>query len=412
MSASVQEYYGKILQKTSDLKTNACTTCSKPPEHIAQIINLIHEEVESKYYGCGLIIPSLLEGMRVLDLGSGSGRDCFILSKLVGENGSVVGVDITKEQIEVSRKYIDFHTKKFGYSKPNVSFVEGYIEKLNELGFPDNSFDIIVSNCVINLSPDKDSVLREAFRVLKPGGELYFSDVYSDRRVPSNLVSDPVLYGECLSGALYWNDFLSIAKKSGFTDPRLVEDSRITISNKSIEKLIGHIKFYSATYRLFKINSLESSCEDYGQAVIYKGTVPNFPNSFLLDSHHLIPTNKVYPVCGNTFLMLNQSRYANHFTFIGDTSNHFGLFSGCGESVPFASDKSSSIASDKSSSIASDKSSSIASDKSSSIGCDKSSSIGCDKSSSIACDKSSSICCDKSSSIACDKSSSSRPCCK
>jgi arsenite methyltransferase len=107
---------------------------------------------------------------------------------------------------------------------------------------------------VINLSPDKDAVLREAFRVLKPGGELYFSDVYSDRRVPKDLVENSVLYGECLSGALYWNDFLNIAKRCGFTDPRVVEDSRITISNKQIENLIGHINFYSATYRLFKIS--------------------------------------------------------------------------------------------------------------------------------------------------------------
>lgn len=141
---SVQEYYGKILSKSNDLKTNACTTSGRPPKFISDAISLIHEEVESKYYGCGLVIPDVLEGMKILDLGSGSGRDCYILSKLVGENGYVIGVDMTTEQIETSKKYIDYHTKKFGYSKPNIEFRQGYIEKLQDLGLEDNSFDIIM----------------------------------------------------------------------------------------------------------------------------------------------------------------------------------------------------------------------------------------------------------------------------
>eukprot|EP00122_Pirum_gemmata_P002710 Pgem_evm1s2443 len=209
--------------------------------------------------------------MKVLDLGSGAGRDVYILSGMVGKDGFVVGVDMTDEQLEVANRHKDYHAKQFGYDQPNVEFKKGYIEKLNELNFPDNYFDIIVSNCVINLSPDKNAVLSEAFRVLKPGGELYFSDVYSDRRVPQELVDDEVLFGECLSGALYWNDFLTLSRKNGFNDPRLVSDSIITIGNKKLEALIGHIKFWSATYRLFKIPELENMCEDYGEAVVYKG---------------------------------------------------------------------------------------------------------------------------------------------
>ena len=185
------------------------------------------------------------------------------------------------------------------------------------------------------MSPDKEAVLKEAYRLLKPGGELYFSDVYSDRRVPSELVNDPVLYGECLSGALYWNDFENLAKKSGFLDPRLVEDEVITIENEAVQNKIGHIGFFSATYRLFKIEGLEPFCEDYGQAVIYKGGIPHSEEHFVLDKHHFIEKGKVFTVCGNTWLMLNETRFKEHFEFIGSFDNHYGIFNDCGTSLPF-----------------------------------------------------------------------------
>ena len=338
MFDEVKEYYGKILQSSGDLKTDACCTDSNLPDHIKQAMSKIHPEVAARYYGCGLVRPQQLEGMSILDLGSGSGRDCYILAQLVGENGFVLGVDMTDEQLAVANQYIDYHTAAFGYKKPNVAFKKGYIERLDELELEDSSFDIIVSNCVINLSPDKESVLREAWRVLKPGGELYFSDVYSDRRVPEHLIKDPILYGECLSGALYWNDFQNLAKKCGFLDPRLVEDRPLNIDNANIEKLIGHINFYSATYRLFKLDDLEPACEDYGQCVVYKGTIAHHEELFLLDKHHIIETGRHFPVCGNTWRMLQETRFKPHFEFYGDMHKHFGIFSGCGTTLPFDAD--------------------------------------------------------------------------
>jgi len=334
---SVQNYYGKELKSSNDLKTNACCTAFDYPDKIKKILSEIHDEVLAKYYGCGLTIPSTLNGLKVLDLGSGSGRDSYLVSKLVGEKGYVVGVDMTDEQLDVANRHIAYHTQKFNYTSANIEFKKGEIEKLDEIGISEESFDLIISNCVINLSTNKQKVLSDCFKILKHGGEMYFSDVYVNQRIPTELASDPVIYGECLGGALYWNDFLTFAKQAGFTDPRVVEAAPITIENKELEKKLNGHEFYSVTYRLFKIDQLESDCEDYGQAVIYKGTVEDHPDSFTLDQGHIFKKGKVESVCGNTFLMLNQTRLKDHFEFIGNFEKHFGIFPGCGSSNPFES---------------------------------------------------------------------------
>jgi len=331
----IKDYYGKELETSEDLKTNACCTMEEPPEYIKKALSNIHDEVMIKYYGCGLVVPDELKGLRVLDLGSGSGRDCYILSQLVGQEGEVIGVDMTDEQLAVANKHIGYHTEKFGFKHPNVKFLKGNIEKLEELNLAPNSFDLIISNCVVNLAVDKEKVLQDAYDLLKPGGEMYFSDVYSDRRISKKLQKDPVLWGECLSGALYWNDFLRTSHKVGFTDPRSVKNSPITIENKEIQEKCGDILFFSVTYRLWKINNLETNCEDYGQAVSYNGTIENNNSSFDLDDHHNFPKNKIMPVCGNTYLMLQETRYKDHFKFFGTWDTHYGIFEGCGEAMPF-----------------------------------------------------------------------------
>ena len=335
MHQIVKDYYGKTLTHSGDLKTNACCTTERPPAYLASALGRVHDEILAKYYGCGFVAPQLLDGCNVLDLGCGTGRDVYVLAQLVGEKGHVLGVDMTDEQLEIAQAHREYHRERFGYGQSNVQFEKGYIERLGELQLQENAFDILVSNCVINLCPDKSAVLKEAFRLLKPGGELYFADVYADRRIPRELKEDPVLYGECLGGALYWNDFLHMAREAGFSDPRLVEDRPITGENAAVLEKVGHIGFFSATYRLFKIPDLEPACEDYGQAVVYQGTVPHHPNVFVLDKHHLIPTGKVFPVCGNTYRMLAETRFREHFQFIGSRETHHGIFPGCGSEMPF-----------------------------------------------------------------------------
>jgi SAM-dependent methyltransferase len=324
--ANAKEYYGKILTGTDDLKTSACCSMASIPEHHREILKLIDDEILDRVYGCGSPIPPAIEGCTVLDLGCGTGRDAYLASRLVGETGRVIGLDMTDEQLAVARKHVDGQMERFGYKQTNVDFRKGYIEDLAEAGIEDASVDLVISNCVINLSPDKGRVLREIWRVLKPGGELYFSDVYADRRVPAAVKADPVMHGECLGGALYVEDFRRIMRDLGCLDYRVTGNSPIEITDPDVLKLAGDIRFCSLTIRAFKLDSLEDICEDFGQEAVYRGTMPGHPRSFELDDHHHFQAGKPMLVCGNTAAMLGETRYAEHFDITGDRSVHYGPF--------------------------------------------------------------------------------------
>lgn len=326
---SVKNYYGKILKSSQDLKTSACCTAESMPLYLRETIKEISSEVLDKFYGCGSPIPNALNGLKVLDLGSGSGRDCFLMSKFVGENGHVTGIDMTKEQLDVAISNIEYHKNKFGYTKSNVEFKKGYIEDLRGAGIEENSMDLVTSNCVLNLSPDKERVFSEIFRALKPGGELYFSDVFASRRLPKHLREDEVMIGECLGGALYFEDFRRIMNRLGCFDFRIMNKSKIELFNEEIRQKSQMIDFYSITIRAFKLD-LEDRCEDYGQMATYLGTIDEAPLAFKLDDHHLFETNKPHLVCGNTFDMLSKTRFKKHFKLVGDMSTHYGLFD-CGD---------------------------------------------------------------------------------
>jgi SAM-dependent methyltransferase len=183
--ADVRRYYGEVLRATSDLKTSACCAGDVVPPHLREIVAAVHPEVRERFYGCGLPLPPALAGCTVVDLGCGTGRDTFVLSRLVGEHGRVIGVDMTEEQLAVAHRHRDWHAERYGYARSNVGS-PNYIEDLAALGLADASVDIVVSNCVVNLSPDKPRVFRESSAMLKPGGELFSRTSSPIDACPSN----------------------------------------------------------------------------------------------------------------------------------------------------------------------------------------------------------------------------------
>ena len=164
--------------------------------------------------GCGnpQAIASLKAGETVLDLGSGGGFDCFLAAKAVGEKGLVIGVDMTPEMISKARE----NTKKAGFK--NVEFRLGEIE---HLPLADNSVDVVISNCVINLSPEKSNVLKEAFRILKPGGRLAVTDIVATAELPDEVKEDLALHAGCVAGASQMDELTSMLEEAGFADIRV-----------------------------------------------------------------------------------------------------------------------------------------------------------------------------------------------
>ncbi len=250
MREDVRTYYSKTLTSSSDLKSDACCEISAPTAEISEALGNIHAEVSARYYGCGLVAPDGLAGKRILDLGCGAGRDAFLLAQLAGPEGEVIGVDMTDEQLAVARTHEAWHAERFGFDRPNTRFLKGYIEELDTLGIEAGSIDVVVSNCVINLSIDKPAVFAGVRRLLRPGAIMHFADVYAERSVPGELRTDPVLYGECLAGALSWAEFLDAAKTAGFAAPALVDHRPLAISDAALLEKLEGLRFVSATVEL------------------------------------------------------------------------------------------------------------------------------------------------------------------
>ncbi|MDD2737133.1 MAG: methyltransferase domain-containing protein [Desulfuromonadaceae bacterium] len=338
------------LRENSE-KTGVSCSIDLFPLYQRQAFARIDDEIHDKFFGCGSPIPPAVDGCTILNLGCGTGRDVYLASQLVGPEGYVIGIDMSEEQFEeyltsqladpdsfaisidktveqlvVARKNIDSHMARFGYSTTNVDFRQGYIEDLAACGIADNSVDLVISNCGLNLSPDKERVFAEVLRVLKPGGEFYFADVFSGRRISPELRDDPEFYGECLGGALYLEDFKRMLCRVGCLDYRVVSKTVLELENPESAVKAKDIDFYSMTIRIFKLANLEDTHENYGQTAEYLGTIPEMPERFILDDQHLFITGEHVPVCGNCADMLSKTRFAPHFRICGDRSVHLGTF--------------------------------------------------------------------------------------
>jgi arsenite methyltransferase len=232
----------KRYEKYAKDNTSCCATCgskkndiTRQTKSIGYSTNELKSIPESAVLGLGCGNPTALadlkKGETVLDLGSGAGIDVFLAANKVGENGHVIGIDMTEEMIKRSEKI----AKENGYK--NVEFRFGEIENLP---VKDNTVDVIISNCVINLSPDKLQTFREAFRVLKPSGRLLVSDLVTEGSLPEDIKKSFDAWGACIAGALEKNEYLDTIKKAGFRKVEIVSQNRY--SEKEIDKrLVGKI---------------------------------------------------------------------------------------------------------------------------------------------------------------------------
>jgi SAM-dependent methyltransferase len=232
---------------------------------------------------------------------------------------------MTDEQLEVARRHVDFHAEAFGHTEPNVEFIKGNIQDLQSAGLADDAFDLVVSNCVLNLASDKSEVFREIARVLKPGGELYFSDVFTDRRVPEEYFHDEVLLGECLSGALYVEDFRRLVEEIFGSQYFVLTASPIELHDPDIVAKVGDITFYSLTVRIIHV-PLEDREENYGHTVQYNGGIVGSESEFIFDQRFRFPVGRAVHVPGNVAAALQGSRYASTFTVDGSRDKHLGPF--------------------------------------------------------------------------------------
>jgi len=228
---AVRDNYGQIAKGGSCCSgpiTNCCGQTDLAKD-ISSNIGYTREDMEkvpegsNLGLGCGnpVALASLKKGEVVLDLGSGAGFDCFLAADKVGPTGKVIGVDMTPEMLEKARE----NAQKSDFT--NIEFRLGEIENLP---VADRTIDIIISNCVINLSPDKDSVFSEAFRVLKPGGRVMVSDIVLTRELPELIRNNVSAYVGCISGAIIKEDYLDAIKKAGFKDIKILDETNFPIN--------------------------------------------------------------------------------------------------------------------------------------------------------------------------------------
>ena len=314
-----------------------------PIDYEAQYLKVIPQEVIERDYGCGNPSCYLREGETVLDLGSGTGKVCFIAAQIVGPNGKVIGVDMTDEMLEVAHRNVPILAERIGYA--NVEFRKGRIQDLaldlelldrrlkqtpitdagsflaaDELAeelrvkYPliaGDSIDVVVSNCVLNLvePKSKPQLFAEIFRVLKKGGRAVICDIVSDEEVPEEMQNDSELWSGCISGALTEDGFVAAFEKSGFYGIQILK------RDAKPWRTVQGIEFRSMTVRAFK--GKQGPCFERNQAVIYRGPF----KEVLDDDNHRMERGKRYAVCDKTYNLYNKAPYRDFFDFVDPVVN-------------------------------------------------------------------------------------------
>ena len=309
-----------------------------PIDYDPKYLEIIPEEVLARDYGCGDPSRYVRPGETVLDLGSGTGKICFIAAQVVGVEGRVIGVDMTPEMLEVARRNAPLVADRLGYA--NVEFRRGRIQDLqldldrlerelvsspvtdveallqlqtrsNELRtetplVADDSIDVVVSNCVLNLveNGQKRELFAEISRVLRNGGRAVISDIVSDETVPLSMQEDPELWSGCVSGALTEGGFLAAFEEAGLHGIRILE--------RAVDpwRTIGGIEFRSLTVEAFK--GKEGPCLERRQAVIYRGPFKEVVD----DDDHRVRRGERYAVCDKTYKLFQQEPYRDSFEFV------------------------------------------------------------------------------------------------
>jgi len=287
---SVKEFYSRAAREP---QASLCCPGGYPADETSHI----PREVIDRFYGCGspVSLAGIMPGETVLDLGSGAGIDCFIAAKKTGRTGKVIGVDMTDEMLKVADENKKAVSENLGYK--NVEFRKGFLE---EIPVDSKSVDLITSNCVINLSPDKKKVFSGMWRALKDHGRIVVSDIVSDREIPEHLKKDEQLLGECISGSLTETRFLSCLEQAGFYG--------IEVLDRKYWKSVENIAFYSVTVRGYKFEK-SAGCVYAGQYAAYKG-----PFKFIIDDEgHVFPRNQAVEVCTDTALKLSAAPYSGMF---------------------------------------------------------------------------------------------------
>ncbi|MBI5933062.1 MAG: arsenite methyltransferase [Chloroflexi bacterium] len=231
---AVREHYAERIKNNASCCGGGsdCSSTSESNLYPAELLTTLPAGESAVSYGCGdpITLAALQPGQTVLDLGSGAGLDCFFATKKVGEGGRVIGVDMTPEMVARARS----SAERMGIR--NVEFRQGYLE---DLPVDSNSVDVIISNCVINLSPDKSKVFSEAFRVLKPGGKLAVSDIVTDGELPEAVKQSLSAWAGCVAGAVEAKDYIGMMEAVGFTN---VSVNPVFFDKETVDSALDEMK--------------------------------------------------------------------------------------------------------------------------------------------------------------------------